>query len=258
MHRFHVYSVANDAKILRRDLESSPEIANRQVSLSVLWNERSASSAYAREFETAEAEFLIFVHQDIYLPRGWFSVIYKAIEHLQKIDDKWAVIGVLGVTHGGTPVGHIWDSGLGCVCGEPFRDPVRIASLDEIVLIVRRTSKARFDPALPSFHLYGTDIVLNAETLGESAYVVDAPVIHNSKPVRRLGLDYMAAYRFMVRKWAARLPWPTVIHPLMKNPFPLAFRRMRIRYKAIFRSSTLFDQLSDPAGKARELGFEAF
>jgi hypothetical protein len=256
MNRFHVYSVANDEKISRRDLESSPEIANRQVSLSVLWNERSASSAYAREFETAEAEFLIFAHQDIYLPRGWFNALDKAIEHLQKIDEKWAVIGLYGVTHEGIHVGHIWDSGLGRVLGEPFSNPVRVTSIDEIVLIVRRASKVRFDPALPSFHLYGTDIVLNAEMLGESAYVVDVPVIHNSKAIRRLGSDYVMAYRFMVRKWAARLPWPTVIHPLRNNPFPLIFRRMRIRYKAIFRSSTLFEQLANPAAKARELGFD--
>ena len=133
--------------------------------------------------------------------------------------------------------------------------PQEVVSLDEIVLIVRRASGVNFDPALPSFHLYGTDIVLEARKLGMKSYVVDLPVIHNAKPVVRLDRSYISAYNFMVRKWKPLLPWPTVIVELSRNPLILMLRRLRIRYKAIFRASTLNASLERPDIKARELGF---
>ena len=159
------------------------------------------------------------------------------------------------MTREGEFVGHLWDSGLGTICGGPFGPPRNVASLDEVVLIVRRASEVSFDPALPSFHLYGTDIVLEAQKAGMKSYVVDLPVIHNSKANVRLDHTYVAAYRFMVRKWKALLPWPTVIIQLTDNPIPLLIRRIRLRYKAILRASTLHPMLEFPEVKAKELGF---
>src|SRR5713226_5723742 len=79
MSRFHLYCVANNAGVLARDLQSSPEIAERSVALTVLWNEASASSAYARAIGEADADYLVFAHQDIYLPRGWFAGLSDAV-----------------------------------------------------------------------------------------------------------------------------------------------------------------------------------
>jgi hypothetical protein len=165
------------------------------------------------------------------------------------------VAGVFGARSNGQLVGHVWDSALGFVCGGPFNVPQEVVSLDEVVLIVRRTSDVNFDSALPSFHLYGTDIVLEARKLGMKSYVVNLPIIHNAKPVVRLDRSYVNAYGFMVRKWKALLPWPTVIVDLSPNPLRLVLRRLRIRYKAIFRRSTLNAMLERPDIKARELGF---
>ena len=257
MSRFHVYCVANNAGALARDLQSSPEIAERSVALTVLWNEASASSAYARAIAEADADYLVFAHQDIYLPRGWFAGLSDAVNRLSRMDDRWAVAGLFGATHGGDLVGHVWDSALGRVCGGSLVGPVRAAGLDEIVLIVRRAANVGFDPALPGFHLYGTDVALSAEAGGKTAYVIDLPAIHNTRPICRLGSDYGACYRFMVRKWHHWLPWPTVILPLTRNPAPLALRRLRVRYKGVFRASTQFNQLPNPASKALELGFGA-
>ena len=88
MGRFHVYSVANDSKVLASDLQSSPDIVSRAVPLTVLWHESSASEAYARAIAAADAEILIFAHQDIYLPRHWFDRLEKSIQHLDKLDEK--------------------------------------------------------------------------------------------------------------------------------------------------------------------------
>ncbi len=254
--RFHVYSVANDSTVLARDLQSSPDIASGTVPLSVLWNERSASEAYAREIAKATADILVFVHQDVYLPGGWVDRLARQLDQLQQIDPNWAVTGVFGVTHNRKFVGHAWDSGLGRVFGRPFTKPIRAASFDEAVLIIRRASNASFDSQMPTFHLYGTDIALSAEECGKSAYVLDLPVIHNSSPISRFGADYATAYRYLVRKWHDRLPWPTVIVPLTGNPLTLARYRLHLRWRALFHTEMFFDRLPDPAAKARELGFE--
>jgi hypothetical protein len=255
-HTLQIYSVVNDAAKLARDLRSSPDIGTYDIPLTVLCNSASASAAYAMVMRDAYAEFLIFVHQDVYLPRGWFAKLEREIDRLSEIDPGWAVAGLSGVTADGSRCAHVWDSGLGRVCFGPFANPVAVASLDELLLIIRRGAMVSFDPELPRFHLYGTDIVLTAYAQGKSAYVVDVPAIHNSEPGRRLGRDYVEAYEFMVNKWRGQLPWPTVIHPLMNNRLRLAFRRLRMRYKAIFRASTMFGPVPDPAAKARELGFE--
>jgi hypothetical protein len=255
-HTFQIYSVVDDAATLACNLRSSPDIGTYDIPLSVLWNEASASAAYATMMRDASAEFLIFAHQDVYLPRGWFDKLEREIDRLSETDPEWAVAGLAAVRADGSWCGHLWDSGLDRLFGGPFSKPVAVASLDEFLLIVRRGANVSFDPELPRFHLYGTDIVLTAYSQGKSAYVVDVPAIHNCYPGRRLGPDYVEAYEFMVNKWHRQLPWPTLIHPLTNNRLRLALRRLRVRYKAIFRASTMFGPVPDPAAKARELGFE--
>ncbi|MCK1597302.1 hypothetical protein [Bradyrhizobium sp. 164] len=250
-----VFCVANERRVLARNLQRSPEIADGRIQVSIVWGATAASAAYHDAITTATADIVVFSHQDVYFPEGWFSRLEVICEKLRLTDPSWAVAGLSGMTPEGEWFGHMWDSGLGIVCGGPFDPPRNVASLDEAVLIVRRASGALFDPALPSFHLYGTDIVLEAQKAGKKSYVINLPVIHNSKATVCLDRTYVAAYRFMVRKWKAVLPWPTVIVRLTRNPFPLLLRRMRLRYKRILRSSTLHPRFEHPELKARELGF---
>jgi hypothetical protein len=251
----HLYCVANDQPTLQRDLMRSPEIADGSVSTSVIWGASAASTAYSDAILGADADILVFAHQDIYFPEGWFGQLLRTCETLDSLDPFWAVAGVFGAMADGRLVGHVWDSALAKVCGGPFGSPQEIASLDEVVLIVRRASGVSFDATLPSFHLYGTDIVLEARKAGLKSYVVDLPVIHNSKPVVRLDRRYVEAYRIMVAKWSAVLPWPTVIVPLTRSPLPLLLGRARCRYIAIFHPATLHPMLEYPDAKADELGF---
>jgi hypothetical protein len=254
-HSAHLYCASNNESTLARDLLRSPEVAAGQISVTVIRGAAAAAAAYHHAIDAANADILIFAHQDIYFPAGWFGQLEAICKQLTSIDPAWAVAGLFGVATDGRLVGHLWDSALGFVCGGPFEAPREALSLDEVVLIVRRASGMSFDPALPSFHLYGTDIVLEARKAGKKSYIIDLPVIHNAKPVTRLDRRYISAYRFMVRKWNAMLPWPTVILPLTRNPLRLLFRALRIRYKAIFRASTLHPALDRPDAKARELGF---
>jgi len=250
-----MFCVANEQATLARNLLASPDIADGHVGVSVIWGAKAASAAYCDAIANAHADIIVFAHQDVYFPEGWFSQLKLVCQKLNSVDPCWAVAGLCGITIEGDFVSHLWDAGLAAVCGGPFGEPRMVASLDEVVLIVRRASGTSFDPALPSFHLYGTDIVLEAQRAGLRSYVIDLPVIHNSKAIVRLDPTYVAAYRFMVRKWRALLPWPTVIVRLTGNPLPLLLRRLRLRYKAVLRASTLHPRLESPELMARKLGF---
>src|ERR1700722_4555641 len=61
--------------------------------------------------------------------------------------------------------------------GRMLRDgpelPAQVATLDELVLVVRGDSGLRFDPAL-GFHVYGADICLQARELGLAVVAMGA------------------------------------------------------------------------------------
>ena len=264
--RFHVYTCArsSDAEILERDLRSSPAIARGLVNLTVLWNQPSAAGAYARAMETASADILIFAHCDVYFPENWFERLEWEVDRLTNLDPDWAVAASGGILSTGDVVGRTWDSSLAPLFpesaglyGRALKMPVPIVSFDEMAFVVRRAAGVSFDPLLPEFHLYGTDIALEARRRGKTCYGLDMPLIHNAKAQLRLGRDYVRAYRYMVEKWHDRLPIPTACGPLTHNPITLPLRRLRTRYKAIFRSSTYSTQrIADPSSKARELGLD--
>lgn len=260
----HVYTCARatDIGILDRDLRRSPAIAEGRVELSVLWNKPNASEAYAEAMRAAPAELMIFAHCDVYFPDGWFERLQWEIERLTHLDPAWAVAAVIGVTAAGEFVGRAWDTSLAPlfaetdgVFGNALHLPVPVQSCDEMVLIVRTDARVPFDRELPGFHLYGTDIALEAERRGRTAYALDMPLIHNAKAQLRLGPDYVGSYRYMVRKWRSRLPVETTCGTLSVNPFVLPLRRMKVRYKALCRPSTYTtERLSDPSIKADQLG----
>ena len=264
--RFHVYSLARsiDVPRLETDLGRSPEIANGKVGLTILWNPKSAAAAYARAMQSATAEVLIFAHCDVYFPGSWFARLAWELDRLDRIDPTWAVAGLSSLTATGEQVGRLYDSSLEPffvetrgIFGKPLVSPVPIVSADELGLIVRREASVSFDPLLPEFHLYGTDIVLEAERQGKRSYGLDLPLIHNAKAQLQFRRDYVRAYKYMVRKWHARLPVPTTCGMLTANPLVLPFNRLRTRYKAICRPSTYNTQrLADPHAKALEIGIE--
>ena len=81
-----------------------------------------------------------------------------------------------------------------------------MATLDEIVLVIRRNSGLRFDPEL-GFHLYGADIASSGEQ-GLDVVALAAPCHHNS---RSIGLPegFLASAEVFARKWSHRLPVAT-------------------------------------------------
>jgi hypothetical protein len=85
--------------------------------------------------------------------------------------------------------------------------PAKVATLDELLLVVRRDSGLRFDPDL-GFHLYGADICRQARERGLAVVAVGALCHHNSRSLVLPESFYHSAAVF-ARKWSHRLPVAT-------------------------------------------------
>ena len=85
--------------------------------------------------------------------------------------------------------------------------PAAVATLDELLLIVRRDSPLRFDPEL-GLHLYGADLSSRPSERGLAVVALGAPYRHRSRSVGLPGVFFDSAKVF-ARKSAHRLPVAT-------------------------------------------------
>lgn len=187
----------------------------------------SAASALNEGMRQAHGEILVLAHQDVYFPEGWTRDLAQAIERLAADDPRWGVLGPVGVTRDGEIQGYIYSTGLGDYVGRPFSGQVETGSLDEMVLVVRRAAGLWLDEALPGFHLYGTDLCLEAERLGLKNYIVPAFCLHNSNGVARLPRAFWDGYLYLRRKWRNRLPIQTCCTRITRSCWPMVRKSAR-------------------------------
>ena len=254
--RLAVGAAVNDRTTLADCLARSPDIVSGAISLKTYEGFATAGAAYNRAIDECEAEWLLLAHQDVYLPAGFAARIMAALDDLTLNAPDWAVAGVIGATAAGAVVGRAWCSGNDRVIGDGAGLPAAAATLDELIIILRTGAGVRFDPELPSFHLYATDIVLMAKKASRTTWVVDAPVVHHSRPVVNLGGGYADAWHYMRRKWRAELPIVNLVCPITQFPFALWEKDIRIRIANRGRSVRA-EAVGDPVEIAQRLGFEA-
>ncbi len=252
MNSLVIASAINNQEILENNLLRSPLLARNQATVFLQKDSESASKAYNQVLDKADADLIVFVHQDVYIPSGWHNRLQNAISQIGK--HPWAVIGIIGKTHEGEVVGRTWSTGIGREVGCRINSPEPVEYIDELLIVVNRKSCIVFDDELPGFHLYGTDIVQTALSKGYNAYVIDAPVIHNSLPYVKFGKDFVIAYKYMQNKWRKSLP----LNTLVANITPWGWSLKKRLIKQLFKQDRreYHKRLDYPAEKAKELGYE--
>jgi glycosyltransferase involved in cell wall biosynthesis len=256
---FDFIVAVNDEQTLESNFARSPILRDEAMNVHFQRGYRCAAAAYNAGLDAATNEFVVFAHQDVYLPSSWREAMVAAIGNASLQDPAWAVLGLFGATPEGQHVGHVWSTGLNKLLGQQFMQPIAVHSIDELLIVVRRSSSIRFDDRLPGFHLYGTDIVQAALSSNRSAYAVCAPVIHNSRPILYLPSDYLLAYEYLRRKWSARLPIQNCISPIVEGRMQRLRNVMRHhigkwRYGHIARSQ--LDRKLDCVAVAQQLGLD--
>jgi len=176
-----VVTCVSDPDLLQKTLGASVrESAGAPAELIAIDNsdsQYSAPQALNLGADQAHGAVLVFLHQDVLLPPGWFGRLSQQIQTVEETFGPWGVLGVFGVTSWGKMVGHINDP-------HGYRRwgalPCRVQSLDEVCLVVRRDSGLGFDEQLGGFHFYGADLCLQARQRGASCYAIDACLEHLS------------------------------------------------------------------------------
>jgi glycosyltransferase involved in cell wall biosynthesis len=205
----------------------------------------SASLGYNDGIDRAETDLIVFCHQDVYFPKEWLANLGRSLSMLEKSDPEWGVLGCYGIKTNGPCTGYVYSVGLGIV-GKPFIEPVAIDTLDEFVLIMRKSSNLRFDPALPHFHFYGTDICMTARMAKKNSYAICAFSIHNTS-FGPLAPDFFMCYWPIKKKWAKYLPIQTPCIKITRWNEHMFWGRFKLFcLKLLGRDMTLRPRLDDP------------
>ena len=198
----------------------------------------SASKAYNDAIDRAENDLMVFCHQDMIFPEQWLDHLERSLVHLEARDPSWGVLGCYGMRHDGVGRGWIYTPGNGEI-GSPFEFPQPIQTLDEVVLILRKSSSLRFDEGLPHYHLYGADICLRADEAGLKSYAISAFCVHNANHYLVLPKEFYESYRFIRRVWKDSLPIYTTCIEISTTGIPMYRRRVQETYLRHIRHKTL-------------------
>ncbi len=213
---------ANDPVVLGQRLLASACLTGCEYAQAIHVNAPSAAAAFNAEMaRTPLAEWLVWIHQDIFLPPDWGQRFITAIRATEALFPKLAVVGVYGVAGAGAVArraGHVLDRGT--LLREAAPLPCRVDSIDEILFAVRVDAGLRLDPAL-GFDFYGTDVALTAQERGLDVAVVDAYCEHWSNTPHRtippsLAARVIRSAEIFERKWAHRLPLDTPCFSICK------------------------------------------
>lgn len=131
-----------------------------------------------RFLSLARGTYVILCHQDIRLVADDIEILCARLAALDALDADWALAGNAGAMADGSLVIRISDPH-----GEDQRRgafPARVVSLDENFVIIRRDALVSVSAAGSGFHLYGTDMCLQARCAGRSAWVIDFHLRHLS------------------------------------------------------------------------------
>jgi hypothetical protein len=220
----------NNRELFKNNFLASPCLRDRRHH-QILPQEgfASASQAYNDAIDKSLNDLIVFCHQDVYFPEAWPSQLQNALDFLEEHDPAWGVLGCGGITRGGQGRGHIFSTGLG-VLGKACAPPATVETLDEIVLIIKKSSGLRFDDALPHFHLYGADICLRAAKRGRKSYAISAFCIHNSNQGLILPEEFYECCAHIKRVWKEYLPIQAVCMKITRLNIPIYLRRLHEAY----------------------------
>lgn len=120
-------------------------------------------------------------HQDV-LIKDHISILDKKLDELEKLDPTWAIVGNAGGISPGKFSLYLEAQNNNFINIGTF--PSKVQSLDENWMLLKASAKLSFSNELSGFHLYGTDICLNAKILGYNSYVIQYLLKHEGKGIQ--------------------------------------------------------------------------
>jgi hypothetical protein len=189
----------------------------------------SAATAYNDAIRKSTNDLIVFAHSDMVFPRLWLEDLRKALTWLETKDPEWGVLGCYGETLNDNGRGYVYSPGRG-ILGKAFDQPEVVQTLDEIVLILRKSSGLRFDEELPNFHFYGADICMAAVEQGRKSYAIPALCIHNTHQQLVLPPEFYESCKRLRHRWKKYLPIQTTCTRVTRFNVPVYHRRLQELY----------------------------
>ena len=245
MSALNFVTCASNSEVLQKRLLASPCLRPGGHPLAVYFNAESAAqgfnAAMAAASHTANTDaptdhWLVWLHQDVFLPEGWDTRFTQALTDAAQRFPKLAVAGVYGIAGAGAAArraGHVLDRGT--LLHEPATLPCLVGSLDELLFAVRVDTGLLLDAAL-GFDFYATDMVLKAQEQGWQCAVLDACCEHWSDTPASGAVPSTVVERIkrsaavFERKWAQRLPITTPCFDIAKPGDVAAFIDSIVNY----------------------------
>jgi hypothetical protein len=162
--------------------------------------------------ECSKDRYLMFVHQDVIMSQNTSDVLYDAIVNK---DDDCVIMGSAGIKlKSDENVLGRWcnldkDSEFGLVRSSDGtiiwgdKNEGYVQSLDEMMLVIDRSSGIRFDPTIHGYHMYGLDICLQARSAGYNVSAHCMDIVHHEKYSNSIYKDrsFMSNLIKVHRKW---------------------------------------------------------
>lgn len=199
--RFSVVVPVTNRMQLDLNVLCSPGLRETGCEVIRVENAQSAGAAFRDGAARARQPWVLYCHQDVYLPRGSGAMLNRLIEELEAGGSPDPVVGFagIGIESGGT----LRYAGLCIDRLDRFDHPASdsAVSLDEFAVLLRRDTRHRIDPAL-GWHLWATDLCLQAYFADRrSARIVRIPVYHNSFNDHIHGEAFHASVRTLKAKY---------------------------------------------------------
>jgi hypothetical protein len=212
----------NNREVFQNNLLKSPIVSGGQYPLIIQEGYKNVCRAYNDGIKKVNSDFIVCVHQDVYLPPNWENDLFRALSILENVN--WGVLGIAGVRLINNEIilkGHVLDRGIELGSSENL--PATVDTLDELLLVLRRKNHIKFDEKIPSAHYYGGDICLTAKQKGLLCFAIDAYCHHNSSLVgSNVPPEFFLAREYMRKKWKRRLPFATtggLVTPIKRDPW---------------------------------------
>ena len=123
--------------------------------------------------------YLILCHQDVLADQGHgYPELLAIIEQLDRIDPSWAIAGNAGCDARMQLIRHINDRHGN---ETHVAEPIRVVSLDENFLLIKRAAGLTCEHGISGFHLYATYLCLQAARKGQGSYVIGFSLTHTGK-----------------------------------------------------------------------------
>jgi hypothetical protein len=177
---FLIYTFVNDDELYRGMVATFTDAGFNPAGLVRLTDQDdNPYAAITRIGRVSAARYPILCHQDVRPDRGAGAVELAAgLTQLDTVDPDWVVAGIAGVMRNGRGLRRVVDLSGGSTARTRELLPLPVVSLDECFLVFNGRNAPRCSAGISGFHLYASDVCLQALSSAGAAYVIDFPITH--------------------------------------------------------------------------------